>query len=118
MEAPVRASDNLSALTSIMSNVERKTEQRKQNEFNERIQEIQVNFTWQRVILDCTSDINLVHKGRISSHLEQYEEDRKNFDKQIAKKVQARTKYVDIGLRFPILKGPSPKNEGHVRDLR
>ena len=42
MEAPVRASDHLSALTSIIGNVERKTEKRKQNEFNERIQEIQV----------------------------------------------------------------------------
>ena len=92
MEAPVRASDHLSALTSIMSNVERKTEKRKQNEFNERIQEIQVKFhRWFQNYLKSI-------QGRISSHLEQYEEDRKNFDKQIAKKVQARTKYVDIGM--------------------
>ena len=42
--------------------------------------------------------LSKIYKGRISSHLEQYEEDRKNFDKQIAKKVQARTKYVDIGM--------------------
>ena len=44
--------------------------------------------------------LSKIYKGRISSHLEQYEEDRKNFDKQIAKKVQARTKYVDIGMSF------------------
>ena len=35
-------------------------------------------------------------QGRISSHLESYEEDRKNFDKQIAKKVQASTKFVNL----------------------
>ena len=53
-----------------------------------------------------------IYKGRISSHLEQYEEDRKNFDKQIAKKVQARTKYVDIGMSFHTISPARPTPAG------
>ena len=55
--------------------------------------------------------LSKIYKGRISSHLEQYEEDRKNFDKQIAKKVQARTKYVDIGMSFQTF-SPKQANPG------
>ena len=56
-------------------------------------------------------ELSKIYKGRISSHLEQYEEDRKNFDKQIAKKVQARTKYVDIGMSFQTF-SPNQANPG------
>ena len=73
MEAPVRASDHLSALTSIIGNVERKTEKRKQNEFNERIQEIQVRSSLiagpghSRVILGSQSGLgpNFIAFGAI-----------------------------------------------------